>query len=412
LVSNPDDYPWRTTVYLFIDFHDVNGNPLSVACSGALIDSTHVLTAGHCVYQHDDFGVEIDDWADSIQVAPAYNAGYSDYEYADAIHFYSFVGWTEDANSDYDMAWILLDRPVGGLTGWLGYGYNEDDNFFYDNIFENPGYPLVPIMYTWGGSFDDVNKYSLDFNEYSWAGQSGSNAYHTGSLVSYGVLSNGSDYEPWWTSDTRIVANKFETIKDTITSDTPSYANIVPLLVEAGGLWGSIVEAGQELSFFTYLAFNQSSVSWDGSVSDTIYYSLIEDPDISTPIPLQYDGFSYNFAPKSGVWFTPALPPKIPGYFKPGTYWLGVVVEANSVSTRTLLQDQAEINVVEPWDLVLENETVESGETREYEAVSTIAAMSFAVQSGANVTFKAGSEIRLQDGFHAESGSDFHAKIE
>ena len=34
-----------------------------------------------------------------------------------------------------DYAIIKLDRPLGTLTGWVGYGYNEDDAFFRTNKF-------------------------------------------------------------------------------------------------------------------------------------------------------------------------------------------------------------------------------------------------------------------------------------
>jgi hypothetical protein len=66
-----------------------------------------------------------------------------------------------------------------------------------------------------------------------------------------------------------------------------------------------------------------------------------------------------------------------------------------------------------PATITLQNQTIGDLEHRFFEATNSISAgTAFTVDSGANATFSAGSEIRLQDGFHAQSGSEFHAKIE
>lgn len=61
-------------------------------------------------------------------------------------------------------------------------------------------------------------------------------------------------------------------------------------------------------------------------------------------------------------------------------------------------------------NLVLRNQTIP--DTRRYEAIDSIqAGTGFTIAQGGNVTFLAGREIRLTDGFRAERGSDFHASI-
>src|SRR5262249_47658918 len=70
LVPNPSDYPWRVNVQVNITFPD----GMTYGGSGALIDATHVITAGHVVFDPDHGG-----FADSIEVVPAYDRGSEPY---------------------------------------------------------------------------------------------------------------------------------------------------------------------------------------------------------------------------------------------------------------------------------------------------------------------------------------------
>ena len=66
-----------------------------------------------------------------------------------------------------------------------------------------------------------------------------------------------------------------------------------------------------------------------------------------------------------------------------------------------------------PTHLVLDNETIFTGEVRDYLAENSITARSdYIIESGADVTFKAGKIVTLEHGFSAKSGSYFSATIE
>ncbi len=65
------------------------------------------------------------------------------------------------------------------------------------------------------------------------------------------------------------------------------------------------------------------------------------------------------------------------------------------------------------FDLVLANETVTTGQVKVYQAANTITAgPAFIIESGADVTFKAGGCIKLKPGFSVNGGSHFSATIE
>lgn len=66
-----------------------------------------------------------------------------------------------------------------------------------------------------------------------------------------------------------------------------------------------------------------------------------------------------------------------------------------------------------PSDLVLENETIATGQVKVYQAENTITAgPAFVIENGADVTFKAGGYVNLKPGFSANGGSEFSATIE
>ncbi len=211
LINNPQNYPLCVNCKLYITFP----NGLTYHGSAVLIDDNFVLTAGHCVHSQDDGG-----WATSVEVIPAYDNGSKPYGSAWATNLYSWTGWTQNEDFDHDMGAIRLNTSVGYSTGWYGYGYTNNLNFYENYRFYNPGYPAEwpyngLFMYYWYGTFDDANTYILYFNSLAYGGQSGSGAtviysggYYVGAVVSHKTWSR--------TGDTRITPTKFGHIQNWI----------------------------------------------------------------------------------------------------------------------------------------------------------------------------------------------------
>lgn len=65
---------------------------------------------------------------------------------------------------------------------------------------------------------------------------------------------------------------------------------------------------------------------------------------------------------------------------------------------------------IHQWNL--HDEEVQEGISRIYRATDTVTAAEYIVQPGGSVNFSAGNQIHLQQGFHAQRGSHFQAKIE
>ena len=192
-------YPFSAIVKLYVTF-----------------TGQHVITAGHCVYD-----IQSGAWASKIIVVPAYNMGTSPYGYTDGLKWFSFNGYTQGHDWNYDVAVVQTTTPIGDLTGWLGWGSNMNNSFFTSsaNTLSSIGYPAQddnhnPVfeqgerMYAWNGFLDywegpnTVCHYNQGFH-----GQSGSALYYKNTALNdrfvYGVLSHGSP-NPYHTCHCRI----------------------------------------------------------------------------------------------------------------------------------------------------------------------------------------------------------------
>lgn len=346
-VSDPTVYPYRANARVFLTFP---GTDTVFGASGVLIDPKHVLTAGHVVYSD-----EYNAWASSIRVVPAYQEYddyYGPYGNGNAIELYSWTGWTTNQNQGWDIGYMLLDRPVGALTEWLGFRYNDDDNFFKTNTFHNPGYPSQSpydgqYMYTWSGTFDMAGgliggEHLLFVSSVGYRGQSGSGAYTVlnGSRIVYSVLSYVTpSFLPLYTGFARINSEKYTSISSRITANTPAFFDLIPLNVRTSPL---SVAAGDQLQSLDYLIHNYSSVTWSGTVTVRIYLS--GDNVISTSDRLletrQYTG---TIQPKASTRVVASSSlPIIPQDLAPGTWYVGVILDLQDFNTTN--------NTVRGWD--------------------------------------------------------------
>jgi V8-like Glu-specific endopeptidase len=319
-------YPWSANVKLFFE----QGGSYYVG-SGVLIDPLHVLTAGHCV--HSGPG---GDWSGDMIVVPAYENWSAPYGTAGSANLMTWSGWADYADFDYDMGLIELDRPIGALTGWHGYGYSTDTAFYTtaSRTWYNPGYPAESpfdgeYMYWWYGYFDSCTAYQARFESRSYGGQSGSGAYYVsdGNRYVHLVLSNGSDT---WTRDVRITSARFNSIQSSwIGGNTPSTYDLIPLDVRIAP---ASLQAGTQLTSMSYVVHNYSSASRSGTVSVKVYLSTNDLISTSDTL-LQTHQFTYAFAPKSTVRITLSTLPTVPVGTSAGNYYVGVILDVSDAST-------------------------------------------------------------------------------
>lgn len=318
-------YPWRAVVRLEIEHDELPSNRIFV-CSGILIDPKIVLTQGNCVYNNSSgYG-----WATNIRAIPGYEDGSEPVGAANDIRLHSVNGWVEDYNFDYDYGFVILDRPIGRLTGWAGYAFRGANSFFTTTTFQNPGYPgggayNLKLMYNRSGTFASAETFSV-YRSGVDNGMWGSNAIfpHNNSYNAIAILSHtrGND-----TGYTRITESKFDFIKARIEQYTPSTPDLVPLRFRVSP---TTITAGSTPTSMSFVLHNYSSQSWDSSTTYEVCISSNEtiskqDRCLS---PYTYQG---NIAPKKSVLVnvpSTAIPVDLRG-----AYYMGVVLNSNDADT-------------------------------------------------------------------------------
>lgn len=292
-------------------------------CSGTLIDPQHVLTAAHCVYSHDRAS-----YPDSVEVIPGYESWLRPFGTARAAQIHCWTLWVDDHDYDHDIAVIDLDRPIGALTGWWGYGYDNGCDSWESGIWAHAGWPSEDpytglLMYENAGSFDDCNQDGWD-NRASWdsgshGGLSGSGTLKTTTGAVYAVLSTSDRTSV--TVCCKLTETKFAQVGQMIAEDTPPERDL--LVMDANG--PQEVESGSRLAWMNFVAFNYSSVAASGTWTYRTYLSedrfwSMDDVDMGP------DSFTHSFPPVGGTRVSAAVPPLIPPETHTGTYYVIVSI--------------------------------------------------------------------------------------
>ncbi|QFZ23876.1 trypsin-like serine peptidase [Saccharothrix syringae] len=111
-VTDTTAYPARATVY----FTYTKPGGATSWCTGWLYAANAVATAGHCVHSGGSGGA----WNTGFTVYPGRNGASSPYGSCGVSSTFSVVGWTQNANPEYDYAGFKLGCTIGNTTGWYG----------------------------------------------------------------------------------------------------------------------------------------------------------------------------------------------------------------------------------------------------------------------------------------------------
>lgn len=335
---NSTAYPWRTQCRVFFSQGGSN-----FICSGTMIDPKNVITAGHCVHEGNGGA-----WSTNVRVAPNWDGDSDQYGESTAANVGSYTGWTVNGNLDHDHGHIRLNRPVGFVTGWLGYGWTSDDTFYTTNSLNWAAYPgcssnclcsftdCPDQLYYAFGPADSVTSHRFNVNLTNFCslgGMSGGGIYNINagtSRVVYGVTSTQT-----WSACTviragftRIRQSNFDNLNNSyIPAGYGATLDLVPLDVNAT----ANVSAGGRLDLLNFMAGNNSDADpANASYGFDVYLSTNDNISTADTL-LGARSFTYDFAPRSSVRVNSTTNlPRIPADTTPGNYWIGVITEADA----------------------------------------------------------------------------------
>lgn len=336
-VSSPAQYPASAVVRIVSTFRTASGQEALLSCSGTLIAPDHVLTAGHCGYAHEPDGIVINDWAREIVVAPGLDGDPETLPYGDAKaeEFLVWSGWVFGKDFNRDLAVLKLDRPVGYLSGWHTFGWNENCDFFLGGSFGHKGFPGDPFdgntMVEDAGDYDEcIGSFALQlqYNRFSHGGQSGSGSSAVHPLEPrcqqvFAVLSNGTEPPDAYTRDVRLGRGDHRFLEDWIDGWTSDDVDLVALRTRASP---AVISAETELDSLQYVLVNHSDVSWSGSLTAGTYASIDEHVS-SGDLLLQRHRVDVDLGPGEAMSVAVPDPPAIPRSFPSGRRFIGVVLE-------------------------------------------------------------------------------------
>jgi len=189
-VEATTSYPWRAVTQLGVTWP--NGD--KGLCSGSLIGKRAVVTAGHCLYSHEQGG-----HATSVLVSPGRNGDVYPFGSQYGSTIIAKRGWTENKDYDYDYGAIILpDTYLSDQVGYFGFRQENDDSLQSTTI-NRSGYPGGPTngrrQFFTSGTIDQVSSRRFFYFLDSRGGASGGPVWVLENDNRYVVGIHNSGYE-------------------------------------------------------------------------------------------------------------------------------------------------------------------------------------------------------------------------
>lgn len=213
--------------------------------TGALLDSTHVLTAGHVVFDQANGG-----WAKSVTVTPGEQGSAQPVGSYQAAALSTTAGWAWLQNAGSDYAVITLAKPVTGVSTFFHLDAATSQTLLGATV-TTAGYPgdkgsVFPTsdQYQETGTISQVTS-TLELSQMAvYPGQSGSPVWVQDAQGNYDIVGI-VDFQ---TSTTNGFVRVTQQLEQTVASWDPGAIDTTPLVADNSG-FGLIGLGGRHFPF-------------------------------------------------------------------------------------------------------------------------------------------------------------------
>jgi len=342
---SPYSFPFRTEFRMLMRFYVSGFGNQYYLCSASSASNFHLLSAAHCIYNHDPLGdgsgrgagwaSEVWAWpAETDVVQPVDHDNWPDYPYGVAKMTYevTYNAWINSSDLNWDFSFITLDRRIGDHVGWMGFewGVNASSLNFDGYPAESPYVPSNnPFQYP-GFDSGNVIGYTccrIQLSAYTYGGHSGGGVWRYDGTNRYIEGVNSTSNRAGYAEATLLRGSNYTDLQNAIANDRNvrppvDRAQLIEYVFNTSskGLLNTAVSLGQSFGV-TLNAFNAGYAS----AGDTVAYVYL------TPYESSVTAGTYIGAVDLGTLgaYTYTVQNRyitVPSYVTPGYYYVGWVL--------------------------------------------------------------------------------------
>jgi len=340
----PYSFPFNSEMRLLMRFV-VSGFPDKYYyCSASAISDYWVLSAGHCIYNHDplndgsgrgaSYAVEIWAWAAETDVVdPVDPDNWEDYPYgvAKMTAQYTYTAWQNNSDFNWDFSFISLDRRLGDHTGWMGLQTNNQvPSLNFDGYPAEAPYVPSDNPYQYKG-FDTNNVIAytccrIEMDAFTYGGHSGGGVWYYDGTNRYIQGVNSTSNRAGYAEATLFTNQTLADLNNLIAGSSPptDLAQVIEYVFNgtSKGLLTPQVAVGQSLG----VKLNAFNAGYSPAGDTTAYiYLTTDEASVTNGTYIGYVDLGYldtYHATVQNQYIT------IPSYIQPGNYYVGWVLGA------------------------------------------------------------------------------------
>jgi hypothetical protein len=351
----PYGFPYNTYARLLMRFND-GISDYYYLCSASTASDFHIVSAGHCIYNHDirNDGSNIAGWAAEVWAWAAQtdvvdpvdwssSGSWPDFPYGVAKMTWevTYNSWINSSDLNWDFSFITLDRRLGDHTGWIGreWGTSTTSLNFSGYPAQIPYVPAGnPFQYP-GFDANNVIGYTccrIQLDAYTYGGHSGGPVWRYDGTNRYLEGVNSTSDRAGYAEATLLTSQIATDLDNQINGDkTTRPPNDLAQVIEYvfNGSSKGLGQTSTEIGFafpFTLNAFNAGYIDAGDTTAD-IYLTL--DPNnVTGGTYIGTHDFGYLTTNSYAVQTSNI---SIPTYVVPGTYYVGYVLKAANLQYGT-----------------------------------------------------------------------------